>query len=296
MIIGIPRALFYWKHPLLWENFFKELGYNIQLSPQTNKEIVEKGVKTADSETCFSVKILYGHLLWLDERVDTIFLPRYKKNSLGEYCPKFFGLPDLSKTFLKNKIISPQVDFSKDNLQATLMNTGLKLGKSENIVFEAAKKAQALMHESERQKKEEYLKKISSDKKKIIVLSLPYNLYDDYVNLNIKERLEKLGAEVIFIDQIPEGDINNNTFANRFHWEFGKELIALSHSASREKISGAVEISAFQCGCDAVIKEFVEREFTGQKIPFLYLLIDEHTAEAGLQTRLEAFIDTLSNR
>jgi predicted nucleotide-binding protein (sugar kinase/HSP70/actin superfamily) len=48
------------------------------------------------------------------------------------------------------------------------------------------------------------------------------------------------------------------------------------------------------CGCDAVLKEFVEKRFKENKIPFLYLIIDENTADAGVQTRLEAFIDTLN--
>jgi predicted nucleotide-binding protein (sugar kinase/HSP70/actin superfamily) len=59
------------------------------------------------------------------------------------------------------------------------------------------------------------------------------------------------------------------------------------------KIDGAIEISSFACGCDAVLKEFVEKKFKEKKIPFLYLIIDEHTGEAGFQTRLEAFVDTI---
>jgi len=58
-------------------------------------------------------------------------------------------------------------------------------------------------------------------------------------------------------------------------------------------ITGVIEISSFACGCDAVLKEFVEKEFKSRKIPFLYLIIDEHAGEAGFQTRLEAFIDTI---
>jgi len=61
------------------------------------------------------------------------------------------------------------------------------------------------------------------------------------------------------------------------------------------KISGVIEISSFLCGCDAVLKEFVEKSFKEKKVPFLYLIIDEHTADAGVQTRLEAFLDTLSS-
>ncbi len=105
MTIGIPKALFYWKQPYFWETFFKELGCEPIFSPDTNKEIIEKGVKIADSETCLSVKVLYGHLLFLDGKADLIFLPRLKKNEFGEYCPKFFGLPDLADLFLKKHVL-----------------------------------------------------------------------------------------------------------------------------------------------------------------------------------------------
>ena len=92
----------------------------------------------------------------------------------------------------------------------------------------------------------------------------------------------------------------------KFHWEFGKEIMERIEEILKYKISGVIEISSFLCGCDAVLKEFVEKSFkhpegkppasygARKKIPFLYLIIDEHTADAGVQTRLEAFIDTLS--
>ncbi len=55
--------------------------------------------------------------------------------------------------------------------------------------------------------------------------------------------------------------------------------------------TGSVGIEALSRGARKVI--FVEKEFRTRKIPFLYILIDEHTSDAGLQTRIEAFIDTL---
>jgi predicted nucleotide-binding protein (sugar kinase/HSP70/actin superfamily) len=106
--------------------------------------------------------------------------------------------------------------------------------------------------------------------------------------------LEKLGVEVIFIDKIPFHQSSNNSISDvSFHWEFGQEMIAQIKRILNEDISGAIEVSSFQCGCDAVLKEFIEKEFRLRKIPFLYILIDEHTSDAGLQTRIEAFVDTL---
>jgi len=295
LTIGIPRALFYWKRPYFWENFFEKLGFKVLFSLPTNKEIVENGVEVADFENCFSVKVFFGHLLSLDGKVDFIFLPRLKRNELGlEYCPKFFGLPDLASILIKTPIISPVLDFKKDNLEQTLIKLGKKIGKERNLVREAIAAASTLEREEKDKSDKDYLSKIGSQKKKIVLISHPYNLFDEYVNLRIKSKIEALGGEVIFIEEIPSEKIKTQLAVSpKFHWEFGEEIIRRSREILKHGIAGAIEISAFQCGCDAVLKEFIEKEFKKEKIPFLYLLIDEHTGEAGLQTRLEAFFDTL---
>ena len=103
---------------------------------------------------------------------------------------------------------------------------------------------------------------------------------------------------MIYIDEVPTNNQQTTSYKlkiewPRFHWEFGKEIREKVEETLKYKISGVIEISSFLCGCDAVLKEFVEKAFKTAKIPFLYLIIDEHTADAGIQTRLEAFIDTL---
>ena len=294
MTIGIPRALIYWKQPYFWESFFENLGFKVLLSPSTNKEIVEMGVKVADPETCFSNKVYWGHLLWLDGKCDLIFVPRLKANEEKlEYCPKFFGLPDLAKILVKTPILTETFDSRREKTERTFEKLGGKLKKNR----EETKKAQeiTLLKEKElkEKQKEEFFKKIQSKKQKIVLISHPYNLFDDYVNLRMKEKLEKLGAEIIFIDQIPTSNIQYPISNIQFHWEFGKEIMEKIQEILKYDIDGAIEISSFACGCDAVIKEFVEKELKGNKIPFLYLMIDEQTGEAGIQTRLEAFMDTI---
>ncbi len=303
MKIGIPRALIHWKRPFFWETFFKELGFEVLLSPKTNKEIIEMGVKSADPETCFSNKVYWGHLLWLERRCDLIFVPRLKTNEEKlEYCPKFFGLPDLAKILVKTLILTPTFDEKKEKFEKTLEKLGKKLRKNKKEIKRA--KETAILKEKEIKEKEGqgFYDKIKSKKLKIILISHPYNLDDEYVNLGIREKLEKLGAEAIFIDEVPDQQptTNNQKSKLEFHWEFGKEIMEKIDGFfniskhQNVQISGAIEISAFLCGCDAVLKEFVEREFKKRKTPFLYLMIDENTGEAGFQTRLEAFIDTLS--
>jgi len=211
-----------------------------------------------------------------------------------EYCPKFFGLPDLAKILVQTPILSETFDEKKERFGKTLEKLGKKLKKSVQEVKKAAQIAFLKEKELREKEKKDFLKKIHSGKQKIILISHPYNLYDEYVNLRMKEKLEKLGTEVIFIDEFPSFEFQlQNQNSARFHWEFGKEIMTKIREVLNYDIAGVVEISSFQCGCDAVLKEFVEKEFKTKKIPFLYLLIDEHTGEAGFQTRLEAFIDTL---
>jgi predicted nucleotide-binding protein (sugar kinase/HSP70/actin superfamily) len=321
MTIGIPRALLYWKQPYFWEIFFKELGFEVLLSPKTNKEIVEMGVKVADPETCFSNKVYFGHLLWLDRKVDYIFVPRLKTNfEKLEYCPKFFGIPDLAKILVhphtkfgvgvKTPILTETLDERKEKFEKTLEKLGKKLNKNIKEIKKAAEAAFLKEKELKEKKEQEFFKKIQSPKPKIVLVSHPYNLYDEYVNLGIKEKLKRLGSEPIFIDEIPIKTYNlqlttYNFERPRFHWEFGEEIMRKIDEILKCQISGAIQFSSFACGCDAVLKEFVEKKFkhpegervsygARNKIPFLYLIIDEYTAEAGFQTRLEAFIDTIN--
>jgi predicted nucleotide-binding protein (sugar kinase/HSP70/actin superfamily) len=298
MKIGIPRALIYWKRPYFWEVFFENLGFEVLLSPKTNKEIVEIGVKISDPETCFSNKVYFGHLKWLEGKCDLIFVPRLKTNKEKlEYCPKFFGLPDLAKILVKTKILTETFDEKKEKFEESLVKLGKKLGEKKEEIKLAFQEALKKEKEIREKQEKEALEKLESNLKKIILISHPYNLYDEYVNLRIKERLEKLGVVPIFIEEIPTSNLEHLTsnFEHpQFHWEFAKEIMEKISFVLSRKIDGAIEISSFACGCDAVLKEFVEKKFKENKIPFLYLIIDEHTGEAGFQTRLEAFVDTIS--
>jgi len=326
MKIGIPRALVYWKEPFssgshrgyFWKTFFENLGVNIVLSPQTNKEIIEMGVKVADPETCFATKVFLGHLLWLEGKVDYIFVPRLKTNEEKlEFCPRFFGLPDLVKILVKTKILTESFDFRKNgSLEKPLWKLGKKLGFGKEKIKKAIEITFSKEEKIKKEQEENFFQKINSKKPKILLISHPYNLYDDFVNVGIEKKLKDLGAEVIFIDEVPlnrsrttlieDADIRRRASASnqrsdqresavliKFHWEFGKEIMEKIEEILKYPISGVIEISSFLCGCDAVLKEFVEKEFKENRVPFLYLIIDEHTADAGVQTRLEAFIDTI---
>lgn len=105
LVIGIPKGLFYHEHSILWESFFKNLGCKVIVSENTNKEILNYGIKHCSNETCLPVKVFHGHVYSLKDQVDYIFIPRYISIDKNEYtCPKFCGLPDMSLLNLKRGI------------------------------------------------------------------------------------------------------------------------------------------------------------------------------------------------
>ena len=320
MKIGVPRALIYWKEPFstgshqgyFWKTFFENLGVEVIFSPQTNKEIIEKGVKIADPETCFATKVFFGHLSWLEGKCDLIFVPRLKTNEEKlEFCPRLFGLPDLAKILVKTKILTETFDIKKDgSLEKSLLRLGKKMGFGKNKIKKAIESTISNERELKKEQIDNFWQKIRAKKPKILLISHPYNLYDDFVNVRMEKKLKDLGTEVIFIDEVPKNQqpvISNQQPVSwpEFHWEFGKEIMEKIEEILKYKtcpvrnrrasngVDGAIEISSFLCGFDAVLKEFVEKSFKRAKIPFLYLIIDEHTADAGVQTRLEAFVDTI---
>ena len=292
MRIGIPRALIYYKLPLFWEVFFENLGFEVLLSPPTNKKIVEQGTKVADHETCFSMKVFEGHLLEIGRKVDYLFVPRIKSLRKGYFaCPKFWGLPDLAKTLFPKKILEIEIDLNKKSLKESLFLFSKIFQKEILNISKAFQKAKEAENSFKEKQIFAYWQKIKSLKKKVVLLGHPYNLADEYVNLKINESLEKLGLEVITIDEVPD-----NFLGKILHWDFAQELLEKTKKILKDcsQLSGAIELSAFQCGCDAVLKEFIEKEFKNKKIPFLHLIVDEHTEKTGFLTRLEAFVDTLS--
>ena len=63
------------------------------------------------------------------------------------------------------------------------------------------------------------------------------------------------------------------------------------------RVDGLIFITSFACGVDALMGELLEiynnRYFN---IPYTTIVIDEHTGEGGVKTRVEAFLDMVGWR
>ncbi len=132
----------------------------------------------------------------------------------------------------------------------------------------------------------------------VAVVGHPYLLCDRFLSFSLYERLERLGVRVVDLFTVPRAAIENE-LANyaELSWSYERELLgAVSHFMTRRHVDGIVFLTSFACGTFPVVSEVIEREVrrrATRPVPVLYLMVDELTGEAGVQTRLESFCDMI---
>jgi len=290
-VFGIPQSLFYWQHEPLWKTFFHELGLTLVSSGKTTLKITKEGVIHSEDESCFSYKVLFGHIVSLAGKVDVIFLPSYlsiKKNFLS--CPKFAGIGDVARCLkLKGtRIFSPIIDLRKKSLSDHLLTIGSSLGCARSRVVQASEKALHALEDREKENTRAYHALVAQEGRKVILFCHQYVALDESVNMRIQDKLGKSNIIPIPIHLAPRVGWDPD-----FLWDFVAEEVAKLKAIDRESIAGIIQLSSFNCGPDSIVTEYVHDFCREAGIPFLSILLDEQTGEAGLETRLEAFFDTL---
>lgn len=320
MTIGIPRALYYYIYYPMWEKFFNELNIKIALSPKTNKRILDLGINYSIDEICISIKLFHGHVKYLiDQGVDYIFIPRvlyeekYKSN-----CPKLLGLPDLIKDSLDiqdSKILSPKIylNYGSKKSREEMKKIGKIFVNNEKKIDKAIKKAISFQRLYESYLYKDYgdtlelyekLSNLNTLKKKeedcdlkIGVVGFPYDIYESYLNGSLLEKLKKMGAKYIVSNMLyyDEIDSSYDFLSKDLFWHQSNVCLKSGlYFLKNEKIDGVITISCFGCGLSSIYTKLLDifNEERTRK-PLMHIVIDEHTGEAGILTRLEAFIDLL---
>lgn len=317
--VGIPRGLLYYYYGPLWTKFFQCLDAEVIISAPTNKKIVEMGVKNTVDEACLPVKVYHGHIMDLvDRKVDYIFLPRLMSVYRNEYiCPKFCGLPEMVNNSIKKLpiMIQPTIDFrkSKKDLSKIVWEVGSyftkDIRKIEGAFQEALKNYYQYKEALEKGwlpidilkgDKDPSMHQNICHRDKVALLGHPYNLYDTYISMNIVEKLRSHQLNVITPECMDKIIINEKaaTMDKKMFWSFGRKIIGTAlHVMEQEEVRGIIYLSSFGCGLDSVIADIVERKIRRYSSkPFALLTLDEHTGEAGMDTRIEAFVDMIKWR
>ncbi len=316
--IGIPRALYYHKFYPLWQTFFTELGAEVVLSPVTDRNILKHGSDATLDEFCLPIKVFFGHINTILKKVDFLFIPRLISTEKETYyCPQFFGLPDMVRVAFPDSPPILEPTFNVKGKGAAIESTFIELGKSilkgktESLsAYKKAIDAQAGFYSMVAEGtippdvyKELYNKPTASAKKEkglqttIALLGHSYNIYDPLVSMNISKKLMDKNIRLITTEMVGDDiiDAEMKRLRKPVYWASGREIVgAANHFLDSKDVDGIIFIGAFHCGPDSLLKALIEREAQqGDKTSLLSLSFDEHSGEAGMITRLEAFLDML---
>ena len=297
MRIGIPRALYYYRYGALWKTFFTALGCEVVVSPATDRALLGKGNHYAIDESCLSAKIYLGHCAWLLDKCDFIFVPRIA--DLGrdkEFCLRFRAMPDVVYSTFRDEgvhVVSCEVSIRDGKSEAKAFAAlGKKLGFGRQQTFNAyllAKQAEQEMAAKNARKLDAAL---ALPGLKVLVCGHSYNIYDRYIGQPVMEAIRANRAAAIPADWMDRDETWQAAaeITDTMPWMVNRELAGAA-VLLKEKIDGIVLLSSFSCGPDSMTDEILTRRV--KNIPILTMRLDGQGATAGMETRIESFIDIL---
>lgn len=306
--VGMPQAMYFHDRFPFWNKYLSEIGFNIVLSGNTNKRIINAGIDAGVAEPCFPITIAHGHVkALLDKDVDYIFLPNIINSETKFMDTKSHLCPwGQTMTFVignapfirgdEDKILRPTLHFrfGKDHIKEEFREFASKLGvskrKSDKAV-EAAYQAEAEFKDKLLKAGRENLKTVKeADEKGIVIVGRPYNMFDSGANLDIPRKLrDYYGVNVIPMDFFPFDDIDISDVNPNMYWDYGRKILQTAKLVSEYPNLDLIHITNFKCGPDSYIKHYIG-DALGK--PYLTLQFDVHMNDAGVITRCEAYLDS----
>ena len=297
--IGLPMTLTLSDYLPFWGCFFERLGFATVTSNPTDRRIAAEGLKRVPAEFCHPIKILFGHVHHLIEKgVHRIFIPHLRLfTPPGETepryaCPYTQAAPYVIRGNVPDGIEILTLEYPVDGeslawLEAAAEALGIERHAVE-AAYAAAGAAQQAFREECRAAGAGLLRDLEKGGRRgAVLLGRPYNTSDRHLNLNLAARLKALDIEPVPFDFLPLGEEKLPPLWNRIRWGYGRKLVQAARFLKQHPHLGAVILTNFGCGPDAFVDQYLEYEL--KEIPHVLIELDDHQAEAGVLTRLEAF-------
>jgi len=303
-VAGIPRASMMYDLFPFWATLLRNLGFRVELPGRSNMRVLEQGVRRLTAETCLPIKLVYGQVAALQERTggeaDFIFLPSVTEvedssSEKSHLCPFEETVGFMVGTFASGNLVVPTVSLaSSDKRLIRELRDKLPGDLSEQelaAALEEGRSAQRDYHATLRARGQEVL--AGYEGLAFALLGKPYNIVDAFENLNLARHLRRLGVLAVPMQMLPDEVEDLEAQGLTIPWKYNRDIAQALQAVVRGGRLHPVVITNFGCGPDAFAHKFLERTASGRSL--LTLEFDEHRGEAGLVTRLEAFIDEVSH-
>ena len=295
-VIGVPRALLYYKYAPMWTSFFRLLQCEVVISPDTNRQILEWGIQHSVDENCLAVKIFLGHVRYLLDKVDYVFIPHIVcLHPKEKMCVKLLALADIVRnTFPEVRVLEYDVDVSKHQEEATsLIRLGLKLNRHLPTVRQAVIQARNRLEETVQAELDKQTRALKLQAEcRVLLVAHTYIVRDALMGRAVTQILRSLDVEVVYADVVEHESARemSTSLSTDCYWTYNKELLG-GIEIYGHAVDGIIFLMAFPCGPDALMVSLCQ--YTLSDKPICVLNMDELQSDAGLKTRLESFIDIL---
>jgi len=307
--IGINKSFMVNTYFPLYRTFFEKLGFKVVLPDCVEQE----GIDRKSAAFCYPAEIAHGYFLnLLKKKIDYLFLPQLKGdyvkngNPNGVACPLSQGEPYyLAPAFKdydiyqrlkeKDRILKPVIDFSSGLSAAKerFVETARKLGINKRRAVAAFREA---IHEQKRLFDEMQelgsgaLEKLKADPSTfaVVIFGRSYNALVSEANMGIPNKFASRGIRAIPLNALP---LTEKVTKDNMYWSAGQRILKTAAYVKKHPQLFGCYITNFSCGPDSFLVGYF-RDVMGKK-PSLTLEIDSHVADAGLETRIEAFIDII---
>lgn len=315
--IGYPSALHFYEFYPFFKTFFKEIGWNVKPSQETNEKIVELGEELAPSQTCLAQKIAYAHtsLLIDDPGIDKVFIPafisgeEYDAKCNTHMCVYVQANKDLQLAVfgdkLEKKAVMPVLEFRRKKRWITyeqLLEVANELNPylSQQDVSKAIDKSFAALNGFRAGLKkigmEAIQKAVSRKEPLFVLLSRYYVARDPRLNSSIDKIVQEKGFDCISMDMLPFESLVEGGEFKKLHpdvyWSYHMKMLAAAHYVREHPFLKPICITCFPCGPDSFIKDELKYILGGN---MLVIKVDSADSSANTRTRVESFINTIIN-
>ncbi len=309
--IGFNRSFLVNTYYPLYSHFFSELGFK----PVLPNEVSQEGIDQRNAAFCYPAELAHGFFYTMinaENPPDYLFLPHFKavlvpnSDEHTQVCPLVQGEPFYLRATFQNridalsqkgiKILSPRIDFKEGPMGARkpLLESAHRMGVSrqeaEKAFEKAIEKQLACMAEM-KQIGKKVLAELEADPQKfgVVIFARPYSGFVDEAHMGIPHKLASRGVMVLPFDFL---EFSDQPSKPHMYWGMGHLILQAARVVKNHPQLFGTYITNFACGPDSFLVGYF-REIMGRK-PSLTLELDSHTADAGLETRIEAFIDIIT--
>jgi len=299
-VVGIPEA--FGVHSLypLYSWFFHNLGVEAKLFG----DVSEKGLARVESNFCYPAEVAHGLMpALLEAKPDFIFLPQFKRMPSFEkevhatFCPLTQGLPYYLRTAFgldDAKILRPilDLDLGFESGLRPMAAVAERLGFTRSDAVKAWAAAIEKQEECWRESREIGRRVIAEAKEKgkpvLVLFGRPYNALTSTLNMSVPRKFLTRGYSVLPFDFLP---IEDQEIYPNMYWYYGQQNMKGSVMVKKDPNLFPCYITNFSCAPDSFILHYLRWVYNTK--PFLILELDSHTADAGVDTRIEAFLDII---